>query len=258
MKFHHKSLIALAVAASTLSPLALAASTEQPKQPAPHEARMAHANPLKDAVVASWNLDKDELASLAQADSDFRAGLKQLHGDSNDGDNKAEPEQRRAAMESLLERQREQLAGVLTDEQLHAYQMLERPRPGMMRHHGGPKMDPEQMTAQLEKRYAPLFATWDLNQDQSAEVLNAERTFFDGLHQLKRPDAKADDATKDSRGAQFKQLLEQRHSALAEVLDDEQVAAFEALTQPPRGPHNGPHGGPNHGPQPKHEAPAAG
>jgi len=236
MKFHHKSLIALAVAASTLSPLAMAASPEQPKPTAAHEARMMHANPLKDAVVASWNLDKDELASLAQADNDFRTGLKQLHGDPDGTDKKVAPEQRRAAMESLLEQQREQLDGVLTNEQLHAYQMLERPRPPMMRHHGGPKMDPKQMTAQFEKRYTPLFATWDLNQEQSAKVLSAERTFFDGLHQMKRPDAKADDAAKDSRGAQFKQLLEQRHSALSEVLDDEQVTAFEALTRPPRGP----------------------
>jgi|GEM_PF-1861735 len=254
MKFHQKSLIALAVAASTLSPLAMAASTEQPKQPAPHEARMTHGNPLKNAVVASWNLDEAKLASLAQADIDFRAGLQQLHGDADGADKKAAPEQRRAAMESLLEQQREQLADVLTDEQLHAYQMLERPRPSMMRHHGGPRLDPKQMAAQLEKRYAPLFATWDLSQDQSAKVLNAERTFFDGLHQLKRPDTKADDAAKDSRGAQFKQLLEQRHGALASVLDDEQVTAFEALTKPPRGPHEGSH----HGPQPKGEAPAAG
>ncbi|WP_110654657.1 hypothetical protein [Salinicola halimionae] len=254
MKFHQKSLIVLAIAASTLSPLALAASAEQPKPPAAHEARMTHANPLKDAVVASWNLDKDELASLAQADSDFRAGLKQLHVDSKDSDNKAEPEQRRAAIQSLLEQQRQQLAGVLTDEQLHAYQMLERPRPSMMRHHGGPRMDPEQMAAQLEQRYAPLFATWDLNQDQSAKVLNAERTFFDGLHQLKRPDAKMADEAQDPRGAQFKQLLEQRHSALASVLNDDQVTAFEALTQPPRGPH----GGPEHGPRTGDDEPAAG
>ncbi|MAM56525.1 MAG: hypothetical protein CMN25_04240 [Salinicola sp.] len=245
MKFH-QSLIALAVTASTLSPLAMAAPAEQPKPPAPHEARMAHADPLKEAVVASWNLDDDKLASLAQADSDFRAGLQQLRGN----DDQAAPEQRRAAMESLLQQQREQLTDVLTDEQLHAYQMLERPRPPMMRHHGGPRLDPEQMTAQLEQRYAPLFATWNLDQDQSAKVLNAERTFFDGLHQLKRPDVKGDDESRDARGAQFKQLLEQRHSALSSVLDDEQVTAFEALTKPPRGPH--------HGPRPDGEAPAAG
>lgn len=249
MKFH-KSLIALAVAASTLSPLAMAAPTEQPRPPAPHEAPMAHANPLKEAVVASWNLDEDKLARLAKADSEFRAGLHQLRGDA---DGKVAPEQRRAAIESLLQQQREQLSGVLSDEQLHAYQMLERPRP-MMRHHGGPRLDPEQMTAQLEQRYAPLFATWNLDQAQSAKVLNAERTFFDGLHQLKRPDVKGDGESRDARGAQLKQLLEQRHSALSSVLDDEQVAAFEALTKPPRGPHDGP----NHGPRPEHEAPAAG
>lgn len=251
MKFHHKSLIALAVAASTLSPLAMAAPAEQSKPSAPHEARMAHANPLKDAVVASWNLDDDKLASLAQADSEFRAGLQQLHGDA---DKKAAPEQRRAAMESLLEKQREQLADVLTDEQLHAYQMLERPRPMMMRHHGGPKMDPAQMNAQLEQRYAPLFATWSLDQDQSAKVLSAERTFFDGLHQMKRPDMKGDDESRDARGAQFKQLLEQRHSTLSSVLSSDQVTAFEALTKPPRGPHGGPHDGPRQ----QQETPAAG
>ncbi|KAA0018287.1 hypothetical protein F0A16_11265 [Salinicola corii] len=234
MKFH-KSLIALVVAASTLSPLAMAAPAEQSKPSAPHEARMAHVNPLKEAVVASWNLDEDKLAKLARADSDFHAGLQQLRGN----DDQAAPEQRQAAMESLLQQQREQLADVLTDEQLRAYQMLERPRPPMMRH-GGPRMDSEQMTAQLEQRYAPLFATWNLDQDQSAKVLNAERTFFDGLHQLKRPDLKSGDESRDARGAQFKQLLEQRHSALSAVLDDEQVTAFEALTQPPRGPHGGP------------------
>ncbi|OLO05837.1 hypothetical protein [Salinicola socius] len=250
MKFHQKSLIALAIAASTLSPLAMAASTEQPRQSAPHEARMTHGNPLKDAVVASWHLDEDKLASLARADSEFRAGLQQLRADADGADNKVAPEQRRAAMESLLEQQREQLADVLTDEQLHAYQMLERPRPSMMRHHGGPKMDPERMTAQLEQRYAPLFATWDLSQEQSAKVLNAERTFFDGLHQMKRSDMKGDDPSRDLRGAQFKQLLEQRHSALASVLDDEQVTAFEALTKPPRGPKGGP--------QSEGEAPKAG
>lgn len=250
MNFSKKNLLALAVAASILSPLAQAAQTEQPRPPAAHGEHKAHGNPLKNAVVASWNLDEDELASLAQADSDFRAGLQQLRGD----DGKAAPEQRRAAMESLLEQQREQLADVLTDEQLHAYQMLERPRPPMMHHRSGPKMDPERMTAGLEDRYAPLFATWDLSQEQSAAVLNAERTFFDGLHQLKRPDAKAGEATKDSRGAQFKQLLEQRHSALSSVLDDEQVAAFEALTKPPRGMHKGP----RHGPQLESEAPTAG
>lgn len=236
MKTSKKSLIALAVALSTLSPLVMAASAEQPKSPTAHEARKAHANPLKDAVVASWQLNSDQLAALAQADSDFRAGLQQLRGD----DSNTSREQRHAAMESLLEQQRDQLADVLTDEQLHAYQMMERPRPPMARHHGGPKMDPEQMTARLEERYAPLFATWNLSQEQSAEVLNAERTFFDGLHQLKRPDAKADEAAKDSRGAQFKQLLEQRHAALSEALDSEQVTAFETLTQPPRGPCHGP------------------
>lgn len=251
MNFSKKNLLALAVAASILSPLAQAAQTEQPRPPAAHGEYRPHGNPLKDAVVASWNLDKDQLASLAQADSDFRTGLQQLRHDSDD---KAAPEQRRAAMESLLEQQREQLADVLTDEQLHAYQMLERPRPPMMHHHSGPKMDPERMTAGLEDRYAPLFATWNLSQEQSAAVLNAERTFFDGLHQLKRPDGKADETMKDSRGAQFKQLLEQRHSALSEVLDDEQLAAFEALTKPPRGMHKGP----RHGPQPEGEAPTAG
>lgn len=247
MKFH-KSLITLAVAASTLSPLVMAAPTEQPEPSAPHEARMAHGNPLKDAVVASWNLDDDELTRLTQADNDFRTGLRKLHGD----EEMAPREQRRAAMQPLLEQRREQLADVLTEEQLHAYRMLERPRP-MMRHHGGPEREPAQVAARLEQRYAPLFATWNLDQDQSAGVLNAERTFFDGLHQMKRPDLKGDDDSRDARGARFKQLLEQRHSALASVLDDEQVTAFEALTKP-RGPHAGPRGGSRQG----DEAPAAG
>ena len=93
MNFSKKNLLALAVAASILSPLAQAAQTEQPRPPAAHGEHKAHGNPLKDAVVASWNLDEDELASLAQADSDFRAGLQQLRGD----DGKTAPEQRRAA-----------------------------------------------------------------------------------------------------------------------------------------------------------------
>lgn len=234
MKSPKKSLIALAVAVSTLSPLVMAASSDQTKPPVSHDVRQQHGNPLKDAVVASWNLDDDKLATLAQADSDFRAGLQQLSGDMSPG-------QRRSAIDDLLEQQRERLSDVLDDEQLHAYQMLERPHhPVMMHHRGGPERNPEQMAAQLEKRYAPLFATWDLSQEQSAKVLNAERTFFDGLHQLKRPDVRPADEATDPRSAQFKQLLEQRHEALSSVLDSEQVTAFEALTQPPRPPHRGP------------------
>ncbi|WP_110650241.1 hypothetical protein [Salinicola peritrichatus] len=234
MKVFKKSLLALAVAASTLSPLAMAAATPEQSQPSVSEDTRHHrGNPLKEAVVASWNLSDDQLASLAQADSDFHAGLRQLHGD----DVKASPDQRRAALESLLEKQRDQLSGVLSDEQLHAYQMMERPRALMMRHHEhGPRPDPEQMAERWAQRFEPLFASWNLSEQQSAEVRNAERTFFDGLHQLKRPDVAAPDA----RGAQFKQLLEQRHAALSEALDDEQLSAYEALTKPPRGPHHGP------------------
>lgn len=239
MKVFKKSLLALAVAASSLSPLAMAAETpEQPQPTVSEDVRHHHGNPLKEAVVASWNLSDDQLAGLAQADNDFRAGLRQLHGD----DVKTSPDQRRAAMESLLEKQRDQLSGVLSDEQLHAYQMMERSHPSMMRHHEhGPRPDPEQMAERWKQRFEPLFASWNLSQQQSAEVMNAERSFFDGLHQLKRPDVAATDSAQDSRGAQFKQLLEQRHAALSEALDDEQLSAYEALTQPPRGPHHGLH-----------------
>ncbi|WP_189443229.1 hypothetical protein [Salinicola rhizosphaerae] len=246
MQAFKKSFLALAVAATTLSPLAMAASmdhtADRPQPPMSQEARQHQGNPLKDAVVASWNLDDDQLAALKQADESFHAELKQLHDDKGE----ASRDQRRAKMESLLEAQRDQLAEVLSDEQLHAYQMLERPRPPMMRHHGGPgvgKPSQEEMAEHWKQRFEPLFASWNLSQQQSAEVMNAERSFFDGLHQLKRPDVEAPDADRDARGAQFKQLLEQRHAALSEALNGDQLTAYEALTKPPHGPHDRPHDG---------------
>ncbi len=233
MQARSKSLFALAVTLTALSPLAMAAPAERAQPPAPHSAKHAHATALKDAVVASWQLDQRQQAALAQADTEFRDGLRQLRSDGP----KVAPEARRGALDALLERQRQQLADVLEPAQLRAYLMLE--RQAAMPRHPGPAHDPAALDADLQARFTPLFATWQLDQQQSAEVLNAQRTFFDGLHQLKRPGAAPDAEVDDPRGERFRRLIEQRHSALAQVLSPDQVAAFEALTQPPRPPRAG-------------------
>ncbi|WP_188115202.1 hypothetical protein [Salinicola endophyticus] len=235
MQARSKSLFALAVTLTALSPLALAAPPEQPQPPAPHSAKPTHATALKDAVVASWSLDQQQQAALTRADTDFRDGLHKLRGDGP----QAAPEQRRAALDALLDQQRQQLAKVLDPAQLRAYLMLE--RQAAMPRHPGPRRghDPAALDADLKARFTPLFATWQLAPQQRAEVLNAQRTFFDGLHQLKRPDAAPDAEAGDPRGERFRRLIEQRHSALAQVLSRDQVTAFEALTQPPRPPHAG-------------------
>ncbi|WP_251976107.1 hypothetical protein [Salinicola avicenniae] len=249
MKRPISSLLALAVAAASLSPLAQAGSNDSTHTPVVHGEPRVQANPLKDAVVASWSLDNDQLAALARSDSEFRAGLRQLHDSRDD----ASRESRRAAVESLLEQQRDQLLGTLSDAQLHAYQMLERPRPAMRRPHDGPDVadqpSREAWASHWQQRFEPLFASWHLSEQQSAEVRNAERTFFDGLHALKRPDRRAPDAEHDARSATVRQLIEQRQAALSEVLSDDQLTAYEALTRPPhhaRGPH------------PRGDSPAAG
>ncbi|ANF57109.1 hypothetical protein [Halotalea alkalilenta] len=231
-----KTLLALAVAAATLSSFAQAQS--------PADDQVSRGNPLKQAVVASWHLDADQTRALAEADAEFRAQRQQLR---DQRDEAASPQTHRQAMDELLEQQRTRLAQILDAEQQRAYLMLERPMPGQ---HGPerPRLDPERLTQDFEQRFTPLMESWNLDPASREQVVSAQRTFIEGLkaqhpQRTDKPGPREQGEDKgdrrEARKAAFEQLLTQRHEALAEVLDADQLAAFEALTQPPRPMHHG-------------------
>ncbi|MGJ8525158.1 hypothetical protein LMG33818_000866 [Halomonadaceae bacterium LMG 33818] len=203
-----KPLIALAIAATSLTPLAMMqqATAQTAPQTATRPALPPHGNPLLNTVVQSWNLSADQTKALHEASQQFRQTL------INDHKANQTPAERRTAFDKAHQTYEAAVSKVLNPAQTRAFMQLNHPpRPHVRAI--GPR--------EFHARFTPLLNSWNLNAKAKEQVFAAQDTFMKGLHQH-RPGDRAALAT----------LLKQRNASLSKVLNAKQVAAFESLTRP--------------------------
>lgn len=205
------ALLLAALLSASGSNLASAAPGEA--LPAPEtESHMAQPFGPHDRVEAlfdSWNLDDSQRAAFEQAQQAYR-------------------EQRQV----LREQHEQRLAGIFEEAQLKVLRAVQRPGPGFDHDlgvdHGKPKQ-PDHGPGKSHKRIGDfidaLYASWDLSDEQRAELNNAREQFMSEAKALRNQSFDSRDAKRDALQA----LRKKHRQAMGDVLNDEQMAVLEQL-----------------------------
>ncbi|WP_106477627.1 hypothetical protein [Phytohalomonas tamaricis] len=196
---------------------------------------------LMRALFASWHLSDDQQKALHDARESMRNDLDKLKSQKFDS-----REDKRAAFDKIKQDQQARMAKILDPQQLN---VLEKMRHVELR---GPMGRPpvDGMKA--------LIASWHLDQSKQQALDNANKAFFQQLHELRGPQSDAskpqDKQAKDKHRDEFKAAFEQHRKALEKILTPTQLAALDAFRPAPHGPGRmGDHGPmPGHGPMGKH------
>lgn len=155
----------------------------------------------------------------------------------------------REQRDSLRQAHHERLADILSKEQLAALETLKAPHRGFD-HHGprddrrGPDAGPGAHRHDPQALFSALLKSWNLSDDQLAQLKAARSDFRDQAQALRERDFDS----RDARHRAWQQLMQTQHDKLAQVLDADQMAVLEQL----RPPHDAPrHGGPEMSPKPE-------
>ncbi|PSJ21677.1 hypothetical protein CVH10_10365 [Halomonas sp. ND22Bw] len=213
-----RTLFAPALLAAAIAPLAFSASAGQGGPHGQPQPGGFHAE-QREALFDRAGIDAETRDELAEAQQAHREAIRELRQD-----------------------YREQIDGILDDEQRAA---LDEARQQIRQEHR------TEAREAIKARVDAVIDGWDLDDETRQSLDELHHAFMDDAQALK---AQSFDS-RDERRQAWKAMRDQHHDALAELLSEAQIAELEQAMRPPhdgpghrgeRGHHGkpGPHGGP--------------